>query len=215
MNVFVSVLRNPLLGAAALTVLVASQAAAEPLRFELTPYGGYAFGGTFEDEDADIEIDVDDDASYGLIFNYENTPSTQYEFIYARQSTSADTSAVAGLPSEVDLDIDHLQIGGTYRGKGERARPYVAMTIGGSRLSPDFSGGDSDTFLSFSIGAGWTLRASEHLGLRLEARAWGTLIDTDSSLFCQSGPDAALCAIALDGRVFWQVETFAGIVFRF
>lgn len=204
-----------LVGLAALIAFPAPDAVAEPLDFELTPYGGYSFGGTFEDEDSDIEIDVGDDASYGLIFNVRQTANTQYEFIYARQETTADTSEVALLPAEVDLDIEHLQIGGTYVADGDLARPYVAMTIGGSRFSPDFSGGDSDTFFSFSIGAGLTFRPVERLGLRLEARAWGTLIDSDSRLFCESGPDVAQCAIALDGTVFWQVETFAGVVFRF
>lgn len=208
-------LRIPLAGTVVLLALAAPAAVAEPLRFELTPYGGYAFGGTFEDEETAIEIDVDDDASFGLIFNFNNSANTQYEVIYARQGTTADTSTVASLPPAVDLDIEHLQIGGTYLGAGERARPYLAMTLGGSRFSPGFPAGDADTFWSFSIGAGWTFRPSERLGLRLEARAWGTFIDTDSSLFCESGPELALCAIALDGTVFWQVETFAGVVFRF
>lgn len=207
--------RTRLAGAIVLFAAFVPAAGAEPLKFELTPYGGYAFGGKFEDEEAAVEIDVGDDVSYGLIFNFNNTANTQYEFIYSRQSTSADTREVAALPPQVDLDIDHLQIGGTYLAEGDLARPYLAMTIGGSRFSPDFSGGESDTFWSFSIGAGWTLRPSERLGLRVEARAWGTLIDSDSSLFCESGPDQALCAIALDGRVYWQIETFAGVVFRF
>lgn len=203
--------------AVCLVLLAAGSGASaeEPPRFELTPYGGYRFGGTFEDDDAGLEIELGDDASYGLIVNLRDGPDTQYEIIYSRQGTSADTAAVAELPPVVEIDIEHLQIGGTYQGRGERARPYLALTLGGSRLSPDFTGGVSDTFWSFSIGTGLTFRPSARIGLRVEARAWATLIDSDSSLFCESGPEIALCAIALDGDVLWQLETFAGIVFRF
>jgi hypothetical protein len=41
------------------------------------------------------------------------------------------------------------------------------------------------------------------------------LIDSDTNLFCASGIGGAVCAIRVDGRVLWQIETFAGVVFRF
>ncbi len=100
-------------------------------------------------------------------------------------------------------------------GDGELARPYLAATLGGTYISPDAEGLKSDTFWSFSIGTGLQVFPAKHLGLRLEARAWGTLLSSSSSLFCSSGPDGGACAIAVSGEMLWQVETFAGVVFRF
>jgi hypothetical protein len=74
---------------------------------------------------------------------------------------------------------------------------------------------NSETFWSFSIGAGLQIRPSDRLGIRLEARAWGTLIESDTTLFCLSGVQGASCGIRMDGRVLWQLETIAGIVVRF
>ena len=42
-------------------------AQSSPGKFELTPYGGYRFGGTFQDIDTEIDVELDDAASFGLI----------------------------------------------------------------------------------------------------------------------------------------------------
>jgi hypothetical protein len=56
---------------------------------------------------------------------------------------------------------------------------------------------------------------TSRVGIRVEARAYGTLVSSNSELFCSTGPDANLCAVRIDGKLFSQVETFAGITFRF
>ena len=206
---------RPLIATALLAFSSAAPAQQSPGTFELTPYGGMRFGGTFDAEDGDARAELDDDGSFGVIFNLRESANTQWELIYSQQSTAADVSEFELDESSLDLDIQSLQLGGTYMGEGTLARPYLAATIGGSRYSPDFSGLNSDTFWSFSIGGGLQVFPSERVGLRLEARAWGTLLSSSTRLFCSSGPEGGLCAISVDGSLLWQVETFAGIVLRF
>ena len=105
-----------------------------------------------------------------------------------------------------------LQIGGTYQGSGEKLRPYLAATIGGTHISSD---SNSDTFFSGSIGVGLQIMPESRVGIRVEARAYGTLTSSDTDLFCQTGPDQNICAVRVDGKVLGQFETFAGVVFRF
>lgn len=190
-----------------------------PGAFELTPYGGFRFGGTFEEEDTELEAKLDDDATYGLILNIRESGNTQWEIIYSRQDTAADVTDFSLPQSSVDLSLQSLQVGGTYMGdywgSGERVRPYLAATIGGTHIDPDDSAFDNDTFWSFSVGGGLQFAPSNRVGLRLEARGWATLIDSSTSLFCSSGPQGGLCAIEVEGRMLWQFETFAGVVFRF
>ncbi len=208
--------RLKLLAAAlALLTAVPSFAQTSPGAFELTPYGGYRFGGTFEDVDGQGEVELDDDASFGLIMNFRESGNTQWEVIYSQQNTTADIADFALPLSEVDIRLQSLQLGGTYMGEGERVRPYLAATIGGTHVEPDDSAFDDDTFWSFSIGGGLQIAPSNRVGLRLEARGWGTLVSSSTSLFCSSGPQGGLCAIEIDGRMLWQFETFAGVVFRF
>jgi hypothetical protein len=186
-----------------------------PKRFELTPYGGFRFGGTFESQDDDDSVALDDHASAGLIFNLREGSQTQWEVIYSHQRTTGDTAGLTGFAPSTDFEIDYLQGGGTYLGLADGVRPFVAMTLGGARVSPQAPELDSDTFWSFSIGGGLQLQPSARIGIRLEARAWGTLIESDTRLFCRSGFEGAFCAIRVEGTVLWQLETFAGVVFRF
>ncbi len=112
----------------------------------------------------------------------------------------------------VDIDMQVLQIGGTYQGQYRSVRPYVALTIGGTHIS---TGADSDTFFSGSIGLGLQTNPDARLGLRVEARAYGTLTSSSTDLFCQTGPDQNICAVRVDGKVLGQFEIFTGLVFRF
>jgi len=204
-----------LLAGISLTWSADSRAQETPGKFEITPFAGYRFGGTFYDEDTDNKIALDDDASFGLILDLRESANTQWEIIYSRQTTAANISELSIPQQFVDVDIHYLQGGGTLLGDGEKVRPYLAATIGGTLVDPASGEFEDDFFWSFSIGTGLTLRPSERLGFRLEARAFGTLISSSSELFCQSGPQGGLCAISIDGKMLWQLETFAGIVLRF
>lgn len=197
-------------------VLAQTPGQTEPRRFELTPYAGYRFGGTFEDDENAISVELDDRSSAGLIFNVREAENTQWEVIFSRQQTGVDTSDVMGLGPLVGVDVEYLQGGGTYQGRLRAGvRPYLAATLGAARITPRVRGLGDDSFWSFSIGTGLQIRPTERIGIRLEARAWGTLIDSDSRLFCRSGVQVAGCAIRVDGSVLWQVEAFAGLVLRF
>ena len=192
-----------------------ASAQSNPGMFELTPFGGYRFGGTFEDAETDATVELDNNNSFGLIFNVREAANTQWEVIYSRQSTQTDTSELGIAEQSLDLDIHYFQVGGTVQGGSDRVRPYLAATIGGTFMEPGLSSFDSDVFWSFSLGTGLNFMPTKRLGFRLEARAFATLVDSDTGLFCASGPNAAGCAISIDGTVLWQFETFAGVVFRF
>ncbi len=178
--------------------------------FELTPFAGYTVGGKFEDVDSGATLELRDEASAGLILDIREGANTQWEILYSRQATGAETSG-----SPLDLDVHYIHAGGTYQGSGEHARPFLAATIGATHFEPGLSGLDSETFFSFSIGAGLQLRPTDRIGVRLEARAFGTALESDTDLFCQSGPDANLCIIRSEGSILWQFEALAGLVFRF
>lgn len=197
------------------TLATATNAPADSLNTELTPFGAYRFGGTFEVEGSDASYELDDSSSYGLIVNFRHQANTQWEVLYSRQRSDAELSETTGGDPLVDVDLRILQVGGTYQGAGDTVRPYLAATIGGTHIEVRSGGSESDTFLSGSIGIGLQIRPNDRLGLRLEARAFGTLTNSDTDLFCQTGPDQNVCAIRVDAEVLGQIETFAGIVFRF
>lgn len=204
-------------GCAAFVMLVAANAQADVGSFEITPYGAYSFGGTFNDSDSGASASIRDSATAGLILNFRESANTQWEVLYSMQRTRADVTGLVSATSPVDIDVHYLQAGGTYQGDGDNVRPYLALTAGAAFYDVKTDGFDNDTFFSFSIGPGLQIRPNDRLGIRLEARVFGTFVKSGSTLFCGSNPGggAAGCAFAVSGEVLWQLQTMAGVVFRF
>lgn len=199
-----------------LATLIASPALSQsdPGTIELTPYGAYTFGGTFRDEASEAKATLQDSGSFGLIFDYQKANNTQIELIYSQQSTDAVLSGET-IP---DVNMHYLQLGGTYQfDMVGKALPFMSATLGGTHVAVDTEGFGSDTFFGFSIGGGLQIAPSSRFGLRLEARAFGTLLRSGSTIFCISDPGGgqAGCAITVEGDVLWQIQTMAGFVFRF
>ena len=187
------------------------------LGLEITPQLGYRFGGTFENSDADEDYDLADNPSLGLVVNWPATDYTQWEVYYSRQDTSVDISGFVVTDEKVDIDVEYLQIGGTYlfEQTNQYSQPFFLATVGVAKLSPDAPGTRSDSFFSFSIGGGWKFFPNERFGLRLEGRLLGTFLSSDSDIFCKSGPDGADCIVEIRGDALYQFETNAGFIVRF
>ena len=150
-----------------------------------------------------------------MLLDWRHSDVTTYEILYSQQNTDARISDADNNTDTIDTQIHVLQIGGTYRGPGDVVQPYLAATVGGTHIRTSANGSQSDTFFSGSIGVGINVMPTSRVGLRLEARAYGTLTDSSTDLFCQTGPDLNVCAIRVQGTILSQVETFAGITFRF
>ena len=219
----VAVMRRRWLACPALLVLVSGLAAPlsagaqeSPPRFELTPYAAYRIGGEFEDADDGTTFDLHEGNANGLIFNMRTAEgNTQWEVLYAHQSTELETRPTfAGAPL-LSLDVDYWQFGGTYVFDGTSVQPFVALTAGLARFEPAGSGIEAENYFSGSLGGGLRLRADRRVGVRLEGRVFGSLIDSEGGLFCRSGPAGAACALAVDGDALFQWEVKAGVVFRF
>jgi len=198
-----------------LLLLLPALLQAQEAATEITAFGAYRFGGTFEEDESDASYELNDSPSFGLILNFRHKDPTQWEIFYSQQRTEAEFSGATVNDPEVDIDLHVLQLGGTYQFEGEVARPYLAFTLGGTHVRTRSAESRSDTFFSGSIGVGMKFLPTSRVGIRVEARAYGTLVSSSTDLFCSTGPDLNLCAIRLEGRMLSQVETFAGVTIRF
>ena len=199
----------------ALMLLSPVLAQAQEATAEITLFGAYRFGGTFEDDQSDASYELEDSPSFGLILNFRDKDPTQWEIFYSQQQTEAEFIGATANDPDVDVDLHVLQLGGTYQWDGEFARPYLAFTLGGTHIRTSSAGSNSDTFFSGSIGFGMKFLQTSRIGIRAEARAYGTLLDSNTDLFCSTGPDTNVCAIRVKGKMLNQVETFVGVTYRF
>lgn len=134
------------------------------------------------------------------------------ELWYSRQASELTSSGpVTGEPL-FDIDVHYLHLGGTVAaGEWDAVRPFVSGGLGVTHFSPGRSGLGSDTRLSMSLGAGGRIPLGPAIGLRLDARWIGTLMDSNSTLFCDDGS----CALQVDGDLLSQWELGAGVYFAF
>jgi opacity protein-like surface antigen len=180
--------------------------------FEITPFGGYTLGGEFEDPNDASDRDLESSASYGVLVNFTTEdPTRHYELLYMNQQTEVEEG------SKLDLDVQYLHIGGVVDFPTERRRaiPFVAGGLGATLLSPDRSGLDDETEFSLSLGGGLKIPLSDSIALRLEARAFVTFFDSDTSVFCASTPPTAACDIRADSDSFLQFTTSIGVTAGF
>jgi hypothetical protein len=215
-----------LLGALALVASLAAPWSAgaqessreRPPRFELTPYAAYRIGGEFEDAEDGTSFEIHEGHAEGLIFNIRTADgNTQWEILYSYQNTEVETRPMFAAEALLPLDVEYWHFGGTYLfdRPSDGVQPFVALTVGVTRFDPTVSGIEAETYFSGSLGGGVQLRADRRVGVRLEGRAFASLIDSVGGLFCRSGPNGAGCALAVDGDALFQWELKAGIVFRF
>ncbi|HLS82877.1 MAG TPA: outer membrane beta-barrel protein [Steroidobacter sp.] len=199
--------------AAVIGLLVAPFAgAAEPPSsfntFEITPYVGYMAGGEFE-ESGGADLDLDADTNLGVIFNVAADHWRRYELLYSNQGAKVDGSA------PFDMDVEYLQIGGIVsHPMAERAIPYFGITVGATRFSPEAAGMNNETEFSFTVGAGLHIPITDHIGVRFDARAFVTLLDGDSEIFCASDNGAA-CRVRAKSDTFLQYAAALGVTFGF
>ena len=200
--------------AAALLLCLASPArAADPLPhtnyWEFTPFAGFMAGGEFEDPADGSDRDLDEDSNFGLIVNAAVDDWRHYELLYATQSTSVDGA------TQIDMDVQYLQFGGIVsHPDATRVIPYFGLTVGAARFSPDAPGLDDETKLAASIAGGVRVPITDHFAVRLDLRAFVTVLDTDGDLFCVS--DGGLtCNISAKSDTFLQYSAALGVTVGF
>jgi opacity protein-like surface antigen len=201
--------------AAALLCLATSSARAQEQKqynnWEFTPFVGYMAGGEFEDPTDESDRDLDAGTSYGLFVDAAAEWWRHYEMLYLRQGTQVD-----GFET-FDMDVEYLQFGGTVSYPDVEAMhviPYFGMTVGAARFSPDQAGLDDETKFAFTVGGGLRVPITDHFGVRLDLRAFATVMDSDSDIFCVSSAGAT-CRVKVKSDLFLQYSANLGITVGF
>jgi opacity protein-like surface antigen len=202
-----------LLTGSALLLATLPARAEEPSPFQAALHAGYRAGGSLEDAATGEERDLDEGASFALALELRYKPGDDrfYQLWYSRQE-----SDVADALASYDVDIEYLHVGGTIPiGDRERAQPYFAAGLGGTRFSSSEPGAKDKTRFSGSLALGVAVPLVEHAALRFEVRGYATAADTDTAIFCRSDNGTGFCRIVASGSIIVQAEVLAGVAIRF
>jgi opacity protein-like surface antigen len=179
--------------------------------YEVTPFVGYRLNGDFDLANSSQQANLNDHGSFALALDLRRDESSQYELLYSREETRLEQNSPL---APLDVNVEYLHVGGTLAVNDELpVLPYIVGTLGLTRLT--LQSGTDDTRFSFSLGAGLKVPVTPRFGLRLEARGFLTLVDSDSAVFCASGSFGGVCSIRAKGSTFTQFELMAGAAFSF
>jgi opacity protein-like surface antigen len=169
----------------ALSAVVAAPAVAQDTRVEITPFGGWRWGGELEAGDNvlfDRDVDVDESGVYGLRLDVAVNRNFQIELQASRQQTeftTGDDDLFGDDTDLLDVDIDTLQVGMLFQGGDGQIHPFGVVGLGLTRLDPDGSFVESDERLSASFGGGVKVFVSRNVGFRFEGRYYWTDTEED------------------------------------
>jgi opacity protein-like surface antigen len=186
--------------------------AAGAAEFEITPFAGYTGGGDFNNTQTGGSLSFDDTSSYGIMLDFKQAEDSWIELYFSRQQTRlrTDQGLFVGTPL-FDVDIEYYHIGGTYGAASGMVRPFVVGTVGATRMDPKEAGLQSETKFSLSLGGGARFYLTKHVGLRLDARWFGTFIGGSGSVFCSGGA----CLVEVQGDMLSQFTANAGVILAF
>jgi hypothetical protein len=175
----------------------------------LSVYAGYRGGGSFEQNTSPFEsISLQSNAAGSISLDLGLDAMRQVQIFASYQSTELEATATTPV---VPMTVSYLHLGGTNYFEGAVGRgAYVVGGLGVTRLAPGLSGLSAEVRPSLNLGLGYQWPLSGALSLRAELRAYFTLINSSSSLFCSGG-----CVVAIKGDGLAQAEAMLGLSYGF
>jgi hypothetical protein len=156
-----------------LTLLLSPFMANAQNTVEITPFGGYFFGGKVRYAQGDLN--VVSNGSYGIALDVTIAPFQQLEFFYTRMESTAEWRAFGfqpGVPDREDfrISVNYLQIG-SLREFGEGSVvPFGAFTLGAVIFSSQENSFSDIWRFAISLGGGAKIFFSDKIGIRLQGR---------------------------------------------
>jgi len=201
--------RRRRIGTIVVTLLLSSAARLAAQGVEVTPIGGYRFGGDLFEVAAAHRLDIDGAPAVGLALDVPIYDASQFEALFTHQEATVLVPLdVTGPPVRWRLSIDHWQAGGLQELGFGRVRPFLTGTLGLTRYAAD---ADSEIRFTLGGGGGAKLFPWRHVGVRFDGRLFATFVDVEGrGLACVQGG----CIVVIHANIAWQAEFTAGLVVK-
>ena len=189
-------------------------------RFEVTPFIGARFGGTFEiqtEGPAAAQATLKDAASHGVSAGVRFDDLSLVEFRWTQSTSSLRFGAPFRVPGaslgDVTLNQFHMDFTREFiitEVKGLRS--FATGSVGGTHI-----GADNDGFTRFSFGFGAGLKQSlgPRFAIRAEAKWLPILIDPEVGAWACGTVGVGGCLVVVTGSLTQQFELSVGPVVRF
>lgn len=194
--------------------LVGSAATSAAQGIEIVPFGGYRVGtaGAAGHPFKPIVFDAGGGVSFGAIVDMTYGPpqdGLKFEVLFSHERSwiEVDTASLFDQPERVDVTIDHLMLGGVQELDTAPGRAFIGGLVGLSRYAaPD----EVDIRFTIGLSAGAKFYANRHVGVRLDARGYMTILSLSGAAVCSGG-----CTVAFNINPAFQADFTAGLIIAF
>jgi len=183
-------------------------------RIELLGYGGYLWSGSQDVwyGNQSGEIDVKDSAIWGIEADIATRPGAQVVLLYHRQDSGLEFRYRGQSFDVGDVALEHWHVGGLSGIQRGNVMPFAMVTLGGTRIVPQFAGGGDDVWkFSMLFGLGAKIYVNERVGLRVQGRLPWILLEGGGSVACGSGG----CYSSFGGYGIVQIDVSGGLFVMF
>ena len=196
--------------AAALALSLGSSAGAG--EFELGAVGGVQQTGSLSSREGTIDLDAG--PLYGLVASWRVRSDGLVEIAWTRQESEASGDLATG-PVGFDVVVDTVEFGGLWETRPGAMRPFLGLSLGGTRFAADGEDFVDGWNASGAIAGGVRWFFGEHTVLRLEARATGIYFADGGALGCRFSQGIGICGVSASGSLLGAVSARAAISARF
>ncbi|HZM94869.1 MAG TPA: hypothetical protein VFB92_15670 [Vicinamibacterales bacterium] len=176
---------------------------------EVTPFGGYRFGGDFFELVTGQPVDADGAPAVGAIVDIPLGNGLQIEALFTHQDAHLTVPAGPfGPPIRWRISVDHWQGGGLQEYADGRVRPFATGMLGLTRYAGD---GDSEVRFTLGGGGGVKLFPTSKVGVRLNGQLSATFVYADARVV---GCSPGICFFGFNADVVWQLEFSAGLILK-
>jgi hypothetical protein len=196
-----------------LAVLIILPFVMKAQRVEVTPFGGYVFGGTMEGSSGDVHFR--DNAQYGCMVSLAVSKAFDLDLLLNCSATTAEINYFDlinnSLYEEVPLSINYMHVGVTKNFRvSPLVSPFVGLNLGASLFAPDEDYQDA-WFFSMGFNAGAKIYLAKRIGLKFQAQGMMPIQASGFSMFV--GPGGTSGGIGLYSTLF-QFGFTGGLILR-
>jgi hypothetical protein len=196
--------------ALAAALALSSAIPAGAVEFELGLLGGAQQTGSLTSREGTIDLDAG--PLYGVVAGWRVRPDGIVEIAWTRQESEASGDLTGG-PVRFDAVVDTLEFGGLWETRPGTMRPFLGLSVGGTRLAADGEGFGDGWNASGAISGGVRWFFGDHTLLRLEGRASGIYFAEGGALGCSFPP--GVCGVSASGSLLGAFSARVALSARF
>jgi hypothetical protein len=203
------------LTAATVVVLLGIATTSAAQNVEIVPFGGYRVGSSGAGGTASTPVVYDNNGgvSFGALVDIPYGPpqdGLKFEALFSREQSwiQVQQGSAFNPKTRVDVTIDHFMLGGVQELDTAPGRAFIGGLFGLSRFAAP---GEAEVRLTIGLSTGGKFFATRHVGVRIDARGYMTIVSLGNGAVACSGG----CAVAFTINPAFQADLTAGLIIAF